>query len=70
MILVDTDIMIDLLRGYPPAVQWLTSLEDEQIVLPGFVAMELMQGCRNKIEQESLERKLMPYYAVRVVTVD
>jgi hypothetical protein len=26
MILLDTDIMVDLLRGYPPAVSWLESI--------------------------------------------
>jgi len=50
MILLDTDIMIDLLRNYPPAVVWLRSLGDEEIALPGFVVMELIQGCRNKAE--------------------
>ena len=36
MILIDTDIMIDILRGYTPAIDWLVSLSDEEIVLPGF----------------------------------
>ena len=51
MILLDTDVMIDLLRQYPPAVAWLDSLGSEEIILPGFVAMELIQGCRDKAEQ-------------------
>ena len=51
MILLDTDIMIDLLRKYPSAFAWLASLGDEEIGLPGFVVMELIQGCKNKLEQ-------------------
>ncbi len=30
MILLDTDVMIDILRQYPPAISWLESLEDEE----------------------------------------
>jgi predicted nucleic acid-binding protein len=53
--------MIDLLRRYPPALVWLESLGDEELLLPGFVVMELLQGCRNKAEQEKLEEDLQPY---------
>ncbi len=52
MILLDSDVMIDLLRQFPPAVEWFDSLsDDEEIALPGFVVMELIQGCKNKVEQ-------------------
>ncbi len=61
MIILDTDIMIDLLRGYPPALKWLQALEDTPILLPGFVVMELIQGCRNKKEQTQLEKKLFKF---------
>ena len=61
MILLDTDVMVDLLRQYPPAVAWLDSLGEEEIILPGFVVMELIQGCRNKAEQERVERELGAY---------
>lgn len=58
MILLDTDVMIDLLRNYPTAVAWLDSLGDEEIVLPGYVVMELIQGCNSKADQEKLEKEL------------
>jgi len=61
MILLDTDVMIDLLRKYPPAVAWLGSIGEEEVVLPGFVVMELIQGCRNKVEQQKVERELGTY---------
>lgn len=54
--IVDTDIMIDILRNVAPATSWLASLGAEEIVLPGFVVLELLQGCRNKTEQERVER--------------
>ena len=61
MILLDTDVMIDFLRQHPPAAAWLDSLGEEEIVLPGFVVMELLQGCRDKVEQEKVERELGAY---------
>jgi len=48
---LDTDVMIDILRGYLPAVSWLTSLdEDNAPALPGYVVMELLtwKGIKNK----------------------
>ncbi|WP_353929391.1 type II toxin-antitoxin system VapC family toxin [Okeanomitos corallinicola TIOX110] len=56
MILLDTDIVIDFLRKYPPAISWLSSLRDEEIALPGYVAMELMQGCKNKLELQEIRK--------------
>ena len=55
MILLDTDVMIDILRGYLPAKSWQNSLGKTPILLPGFVVMELIQGCQNKAEQRTLE---------------
>ncbi len=63
MLLLDTDVMIDLLRGYPPAVAWLDALDDD-LLLPGFVVMELIQGCTSKAEQRRLQRELAPYTVV------
>ncbi|MBI5035022.1 MAG: PIN domain-containing protein [Chloroflexi bacterium] len=60
MLLLDTDVMIDLLREYPPAVKWI-STSSEEIVLPGYVVMELIQGCKSKVEQERLEKTLGAY---------
>ena len=61
MLVTDTDVMVDVLREHPPAIAWLASLGDEQIVLPGYVMMELLQGCRNQGEQRAIERRLAAY---------
>lgn len=53
---VDTDILVDILRGYPPAVKWLAAVADEGLLLSGFVVMELMQGCRNQAELRQVLR--------------
>jgi len=64
MIALDSDVMIDLLRQHPAAVAWLNSLGEVEIVLPGFVVMELLQGCRNKIEQTKVEQVLTEFEIV------
>lgn len=53
MIICDTDIMIDVLHGHPPALAWLSANSSETITLPGIVLMELIQGCHTKAEQQT-----------------
>ena len=49
MRLLDTEVLIDIRRGYHPAVSWYSQLAEKPSV-PGFVAMELMNGCYNKLD--------------------
>ena len=56
MVILDSDIMIDILRRYPSAINWLEALGEEEIALPGFVVMELLQGCRSKVEQDRVAK--------------
>lgn len=64
MSLVDSDVMIDILREPPPALAWLASLGDAELDVPGFVVMELIHGCQNKAEQRRVERLLTAYEIV------
>jgi predicted nucleic acid-binding protein len=61
MIICDTDVMVDILRGKAPALAWLSSVSDEIIALPGIVMMELIQGCRTKSEQQRVQKALKDY---------
>ena len=61
MLLLDTDIMIDVLRKYPPAITWLASLGSTALMLPGLVVMKLIQGCRNRAEQDQVLQELGAY---------
>jgi predicted nucleic acid-binding protein len=61
MILLDTDIMVDVMRRHVPAVNWLGSLGSERVGIPGLVAMELLQGCRDRREQQRVEKVLRPF---------
>ncbi len=71
MILLDSDVLIDLLRKYPPAIAWFDTLpENEELMVSGYVVMELIQGCRNKTEQERVQRQLGPYGIVWLSQTD
>jgi predicted nucleic acid-binding protein len=59
MIFLDTDVMVDILRDYNPAIEWVASVQE--VSLPGFVAMELLQGCKNARGQKQLEKVLATY---------
>jgi len=61
MILIDTDIMVDVLRHHEAAINWLGSQGSDVVSLPGLVAMELLQGCRDGEEQRQVEATLSPY---------
>ena len=57
MIMLDTDIFVDHLRGYPPAVSFFGSLTPEREVLFSAVTeAELISGkdCKNGIKKELL----------------
>ena len=61
MLILDTDICVDLLRRLPAAVAWISANADEEIILPGFVVMELFQGCANKREQSVVQNFVKPF---------
>ncbi len=63
--IVDSDVVVDVIRRYPPAVEWLEQLGTADISLPGFVVMELIEGCKSRIEQHQVERILEPFEVVR-----
>jgi len=48
--LLDTDVLIDVLRGVKEAQAWLQSHANQALIVPGIVAMELLVGCKNRIE--------------------
>ena len=58
MLVVDSDVLVDVMRDYPPARRWLAVEAAEQLIVPGFAAMELVKGTRSKAEAEALVRFL------------
>ena len=66
MVIVDSDVLIDTFRNYAPAVRWLAqTVAEDEVVLPGYVVMELIQGARNKAEQEKIRETIRQYAVLR-----
>jgi predicted nucleic acid-binding protein len=57
--LVDTDVLIDVQRGHPPAVAWFASVPTLPEV-PGYVVMEMIQYARNSAEVRRATQLVAP----------
>jgi predicted nucleic acid-binding protein len=57
--LLDTDILIDIQRGYAPAVAWFGALEELPFV-PGLVVMELVQAAQNTGQVQKARKLVAP----------
>jgi predicted nucleic acid-binding protein len=69
MELVDTDVLIDFQRKYPPAVAWFAGLTNLPAV-PGLVVMELIQNARNRREVQHALRLVAPLPVVWPTAAD
>ena len=67
-VLVDTDVMIDYLRGHEKAIAFFTA-RDEQVVLSSIVVAELYADVKGEAEQKSLD-ELISFLRVVPVTGD
>lgn len=63
MDLIDTDVLIDVQRGHPPALTWFAGLAALPSV-PGIVAMELIQDARNAKEVRQAKKLVAPFQVV------
>jgi tRNA(fMet)-specific endonuclease VapC len=63
-LLIETSILVDLLRGYSPARDWLDSLSSGEAAISVISAAELVAGCRNRREQRTVEKELASYVVV------
>ncbi len=60
-LLLDTDVLIEILRGRAEAAACLASLGEQVIGIPVLVRMEILQGARNRRELEILIEQLDRY---------
>ena len=67
--LIDSSVVIDILRNYPPSIQWLQS-QTQIGGLTRYVTLEVLEGCSNKQEQRSAIRVLNKFAVVTVTNMD
>lgn len=66
--LVDTSVVVDLFRQYPPALDWLET--QGQLGITRAVWIEILEGVPNKAKQESAIRLLRRFALVELTTED
>lgn len=69
MLLIDSDVLIDVLRGHPPAIEWFSGLSEIPSV-PGFVVMELIQGSSDARQVRQVLSLVAPFSVVWPTAVD
>jgi predicted nucleic acid-binding protein len=67
--LLDTAIIIDLLRGYPPAVLWLQG-QQQALGLSPVVWLEVLDGVTNRKDQERAVKLLGHFLRIEVMPTD
>lgn len=63
-LVLDSDVLIEILRGRPDAGQWLNSLGSQTVGISVLTRMEILQGARNRQEQTTLIAQLNRYELV------
>ena len=59
--LVDTSILVDFLRGNETAKSWINRFQEGELAISVVTAAELIAGCHNRREQNSVEKELAFY---------
>lgn len=66
--ILDSNIVIDILRGYQPAVDWLST--QGILGITRFVYLELLDGVENNFDKNRVHRLLSNFELVPVEVVD
>ena len=69
-LLLDTDVLIDLLRQFPPALKWAEENAVLRIGIPVIARLETIQRARGQAEQAILMQHLDTYPVIHLETGD
>ena len=64
MNLLDTDVLVDCLRGTIPAQKWLKQVAAQSFAVPAVAAMELVMGCHDRADLGRIQRFLAAFEVV------
>ena len=59
--ILDTSILIDLLRAFPPATEWFASLGRQRLAITPVVWMETVQGATDRVKRAQAIRLLRQF---------
>ena len=64
--LLDTSIFIDFLRGNETTRSWISDFSTSELAYSVITAAELFAGCRNRREQDIVEKELALYPMIHI----
>jgi len=68
--ILDTNIIVDLLRGFPPALAWQQSQVGNMWSITSIVWMEVVEGAQNKRDQTAAIRLLNQFQLIPTIQRD
>ena len=69
-LLLDTDVLIDVLREHHPALRWAEENGALRVGIPVVVRMEILQGARNLSELQAIAQQLDRYTTLHLEAED
>lgn len=66
MILTDTCVLVEYLRENPDITKIINDTGAEKIVLNSIIVMELISGARNKVELNSIKKRLNKFQVMDI----
>src|SRR5258706_7258450 len=66
--LLDTSIVVDLIREYKPAREWLS--EAQELGVSGAVWLEVLDGVTNRVRQRKAIRMLHRFEKIALISTD
>ena len=69
VVMIDTDILVDVARGVDMAASFIDEVKSRYLLaISSVTEMELIVGCRNKVELAHLKRFLSDYNRIKLNT--
>lgn len=68
--MLDTTVLIDLLRGHPPAVAWLQAKDVSQYAISIIVRTENLRGAKDKLAFQRAARLMRSFETVYPESID
>ena len=68
--LLDTNVLIDISRQIPVAVQWMQTQSSTVFGLPVLVCMELIDGVQNQLDRQRALKVIQQYPVIHLYTRD
>jgi predicted nucleic acid-binding protein len=68
--IIETTVLVDLLRGYRPALNWLHTQSSADLGITPVIAMEVISGGQNKIKRLQATRLLRRFQTIHLTPAD